>query len=82
MVFRTASRAVVLVGWWLVSGVSGKSQYSIVLLAIEKARPLVVDDVQRWVSLEGRLAGMALPITARTQPLIPFSKIEIIIPVL
>jgi len=44
-------------GWWLVSGVSGKSQYSIVLLAIEKVRPLVVDDVRHWVSLEGRVRG-------------------------
>jgi len=44
-------------GWWLVSGVLGKSQYSIVLLAIEKVRPLVVDDVQHWVSLEGHVRG-------------------------
>ena len=44
-----------LVGWWLVSGVSGKSQSSIVLLTIENVRPLVVDDGRRWVSLEGHV---------------------------
>ena len=49
--------AVVLVGWWLVSGVSGKSQSSIVLLAMENVRPAVVADARRWVSLEGRVRG-------------------------
>jgi len=44
-------------GWWLVSGISGKSQYSIVLLTIEKVRPLVVDDMQHWVSLGGHVRG-------------------------
>ena len=41
----------VLLGW-LVSGVSGKPQSSIVLLAIENVWPLVMDDEQRWVSFE------------------------------
>ena len=46
---------VMLVECWLVSGISGKSQSSIVLLTIENVRPLVVDDRQCWVSLEGHV---------------------------
>lgn len=40
--------------------VSDKSQAFIVLLAIENARPLVVDDERCWTSFEGRVRGWSV----------------------
>jgi len=48
---------------------------------MENVRRFLVDDGQRWVSLEGRV-GMTLRITARTRPPVPLSRLEIAIPVL